>query len=284
MAERLPQYEVYALRYATRGARRAEHFVGGDPHDAEMPMDYFTWIIKNEQRALLVDTGFTAAMAERRVRTYLRCPVDSLAALGLQPEAVEDIVLTHLHYDHVGNFERFPSARFHLQERELTYATGRYMKYPFFSHGFEVNEVVGIVRLNYAGRVELHSGAVELAAGITLHPAPGHTAGLQTVRVHTRRGWLVLASDSMHFFENMTTDRPFTVGYHQGEMVDAFRIVEQLADSPDHIIPGHDPMVMELYRPPTPELEGICVRVDAEPVRPAPASRHVRSVVRPISG
>jgi glyoxylase-like metal-dependent hydrolase (beta-lactamase superfamily II) len=117
---------------------------------------------------------------------------------------------------------------------------------------------------------------VELAPGLTLYPAPGHTAGLQTVRVHTRRGWLVLASDSMHFFENMTTDRPFTVGYHLGEMVDSFRIVEKLATSPDHIIPGHDPLVMQLYRAPSAELEGVCVRLDADPVRPAPRSQHIR--------
>src|SRR5579864_4992046 len=123
----LPEYQVYALRYATRAARRSEHFVGGDPHDADMPMDYFSWVVKGAGRTIIVDTGFTAAMAARRVRTYLRCPVDSLAMLGIDPRSVEDVVLTHLHYDHVGNFERFPSARFHLQERELQFATGRYM-------------------------------------------------------------------------------------------------------------------------------------------------------------
>jgi glyoxylase-like metal-dependent hydrolase (beta-lactamase superfamily II) len=274
--ESLPEYEVYALRYATRDAQRSEHFVGGDPHDANMPMDYFTWVVKGAGRAFIVDTGFTAAMADRRRRTYLRCPVESLKALGLRADAIEDVIITHLHYDHVGNFDRFPAARFHLQERELNFATGRYMKYAFFAHGFEVDEVVGMVRLNYAGRVELHNGVVELAPGLTLYPAPGHTAGLQTVRVHTRRGWLVLASDSMHFFENMTTDRPFTVGNHLGEMVDSFRIVEKLATSPDHIIPGHDPLVMQLYRAPSAELEGVCVRLDADPVRPAPRSQHIR--------
>src|SRR5665213_952476 len=268
----LPNYQIYALRYATRPARRSEHFVGGDPHDADMPMDYFTWVVTGAGgRALVVDTGFTAAMASKRGRTYLRCPVQSLAALGVRADSVTDVVLTHLHYDHVGNFGQFPAARFHLQEQELQFATGRYMKYPVFAHGFELEEVIGMVRLNYAGRVELHSGVVELAPGITLHPAPGHTAGLQVVRVHTARGWVVLASDSIHFFENMTTDRPFTLGFHLGQMVDAFRAVERLASSPDHIIPGHDPLIMRLYRPPSPELDGICVRLDVPPVAPAPA-------------
>jgi glyoxylase-like metal-dependent hydrolase (beta-lactamase superfamily II) len=273
--EQLPDYEIYAVRYATRPARRSEHFVGGDPHDGDMPMDYFTWLIKaGNGRHFVIDTGFTADMARQRRRTYLRCPVASMKALGVAADSVTDVVLTHLHYDHVGNFTRFPSARFHLQEQELQFATGRYMKYPIFAHGFEVEEIVGVVRLNYAGRVHLHAGTVELAPGLTLHPAPGHTGGLQIVRVHTARGWVVLASDSMHFFENMTTDRPFTVGFHLGQMVDAFRTVEALASSPDHIIPGHDPMVMQLYRPPTPELEEVCVRLDVAPVQPTPASRH----------
>ena len=272
----VPEYEVYALRYATRGGRRAEHFVGGDPHDGEMPMDYFIWVVKGPGSTFVVDTGFTAAMAAKRRRTFLQCPVQSLAALGIQGDSVTDVVITHLHYDHVGNFDKFPNARFHLQERELAYATGRYMKYPFFAHSFEVDEVVGMVRLNYDGRVELHNGEVELAPGITLHPTPGHTAGLQAVRVHTRRGWVVLASDTTHFFENMTTDRPFTVGFHLGHMVDAFRILESLASSPDHIIPGHDPLVMQLYRPPEARLEGIVVRLDVEPTSPAPASARVR--------
>lgn len=272
----LPEYEVYALRYATRDGRRADHFVGGDPHDADMPMDYFVWVVKGAHGTFVVDTGFTAEMAAKRRRTFLQCPVQGLAALGIQPDSVDDVIITHLHYDHVGNLDKFPTARFHLQERELNYATGRYMKYPFFAHNFEVDQVVGVVRLNYDGRVELHNGVVELAPGISLHPTPGHTAGLQAVRVHTRRGWVVLASDSTHFFENMTSDRPFTVGFHLGEMLDAFRILESLASSPDHIIPGHDPLVMQLYKPPEPRLDGIVVQLDAEPIRPAPASPRFR--------
>ena len=67
-------------------------------------------------------------MAARRQRTFLRCPVQSLALLGIEATTVSDVILTHLHYDHVGNFDRFPAARFHLQEREMAYATGRYMR------------------------------------------------------------------------------------------------------------------------------------------------------------
>jgi glyoxylase-like metal-dependent hydrolase (beta-lactamase superfamily II) len=145
-------YELFALRYATRHARRGDHFIGGDPHDGPMPMDYFVWVARGGGRTFVIDTGFNAEVSKNRKRTFLRSPVEALAALGIDANAVEDVILTHLHYDHVGNFDRFPKARFHVQERELTYATGRYMRYPRLSHSFEVEDICGIVRLNYAWR------------------------------------------------------------------------------------------------------------------------------------
>jgi glyoxylase-like metal-dependent hydrolase (beta-lactamase superfamily II) len=261
----LPEYEIYAIRYATRNARRADHFIGGDPHDAPMPMDYFTWLVRNEERAVVVDTGFTEEIGAKRGRIFLRCPVETLSLLDVAPESVGDVVLTHLHYDHVGNFHKFPAARFHLQEKEMHYATGRYMRYAKFGHSFEVEDVVGMVRLNFKGRVEMHRGDVELAPGLSLHFTGGHTAGLQVVRVMTKRGWVVLASDASHYYEHRETNRLYTTAFHLGEMIDAYRTVERLAASDRHIIPGHDPLVMRRYRPPRPELEGIVVRLDENP-------------------
>src|ERR1700731_4722620 len=130
-------YELFAIRYATRDAQRAAHFIGGDPHDGPMPMDYFVWVAKGGGKTFVIDTGFKAEVSQKRARTFLRDPVAGLSALGIDADAVEDVILTHLHYDHVGNFDRFPKARFHLQERELAYATGRYMHYPRLSHSFE---------------------------------------------------------------------------------------------------------------------------------------------------
>ena len=89
------------------------------------------------------------------------------------------------------------------------------------------------------------------------------------MRVNTRRGWLVLASDATHYYENMITNRPFSTAFHIGQMLDAFRTLERLAPSPRHIVPGHDPYVMQEYPAPKPELEGIAVRLDAEPIAPA---------------
>jgi glyoxylase-like metal-dependent hydrolase (beta-lactamase superfamily II) len=178
---------------------------------------------------------------------------------------VEDVILTHLHYDHVGNFHRFPAAQFHLQETEMHYATGRYMRYPRLAHSFEVEDVVGMVRLNFARRVLFYNGGAELAPGITLHPVGGHSMGLQFVRVHTRRGWVVVASDTTHFYENMMTGRPFVTAFHVGEMLEAFDTLRASAPTPQHIVPGHDPLVMKFYPAPRPELAGIVVRLDVAP-------------------
>lgn len=261
----LPVYEVFAIKYAHREARRPEHFIGGDPHDTPMPMDYFVWLIRNEERLILVDTGFSRETALRRNRTSLRTPLEGLALLGVGVEQIREVVITHLHYDHVGTFDDFPHARFHLQDDEMSYATGRHMRHARFSHAYEIEDVVGMVRLVYKDRVSFHNGDADIAPGISLHRIGGHTAGLQSVRVMTRRGWLVLASDASHYYEHMETARCFPTTFHLGDMVEGYDILRRLAQSPLHIIPGHDPLVMQRYPAVSPALEGIAVRLDVDP-------------------
>jgi glyoxylase-like metal-dependent hydrolase (beta-lactamase superfamily II) len=258
-------YEVYAIRYATRGARRRDNFIGGDPHDADMPLDYFVWLVRNSQRAFVVDMGFTAAVAERRKRDYLRTPREGLALLGVDTNTVSDVIVTHLHYDHVGTYADFPAARFHLQDDEMAYATGRYMRHSRFNHGYEPDDVVGVVRLVFKNRVVFHAGSAELAPGLSVHRIGGHTHGLQCARVLTHRGWVVLASDATHFYEHIEQTRCFPTVFNVGEMVDGYETLRRLADSMDHIIPGHDPLVMKRYPPATAPLAGIAVSLHVAP-------------------
>jgi glyoxylase-like metal-dependent hydrolase (beta-lactamase superfamily II) len=88
---------------------------------------------------------------------------------------------------------------------------------------------------------------------------------MQFVPVHTGRGWVVLASDVTHYYENMEAGRPFTAAFHIGEMLEAYDALRAHAPSPQHIVPGHDPLVMRRYPPATPELEGVVVRLDVMP-------------------
>ncbi len=258
-------YEVYAIRYATRGARRRDNFIGGDPHDAEMPLDYYIWLVRNPQRTVVIDMGFTAEVAQRRKRDYLRTPREGLALLGVDSTTVRDVIVTHLHYDHVGSYADFPAARFHIQDDEMAYATGRYMRHSRFSHGYEVEDVVGMVRMVFKDRVAFNTGSAEVAPGLSVYRIGGHTRGLQCVRVFTRRGWVVLASDASHFYEHMEQTRCFPTVFNVGEMVDGYEILKRLADSGEHIIPGHDPQVMKRYPAPSAQLEGIAVCLDVAP-------------------
>lgn len=258
-------YEVFAIRYATVARKSAENYIGGDPHESGARMDYFVWLVRNASHTFVVDTGFNEAAARKRRREFLRSPVEGLKLLGVDASLAQDVIITHLHYDHVGNFHKLKHARFHLQERELAFATGRHVQYPYFGHGFEEEDIVGVVRLNFRRRLELYEGDVDLAPGLTLHFAPGHTAGLQVVRVHTQRGHVVLASDASHYYENLRTNRPFIAAVDIAAMLDAFRKVERLADSPHHIIPGHDPLVTRQYPAPSSALQDIVMRLDVEP-------------------
>lgn len=259
------QFEVYAVRYATREARSGEHFhghtSGRDPHDAPMPMDYFVWAAVSDEHTVVVDTGFTAEVAARRGRKHLRCPTEGLREISVDSTRVPYVILTHLHYDHVGNLEKFPAATFVVQDEEMAFWTGRYAGREHFRDTVEIEDVVYLVRENFEDRLRFVDGSEEILPGIEVHKAGGHSAGLQVVRVNTARGSVVLASDAAHFYTNIEQDRPFSIVHDLARMYGAFDLVLSLAGSPDLVIPGHDPLVMQRFPPVKKGLEGVAVRV-----------------------
>ncbi len=259
-------YEVYAIRYGTQADRRRnENFLFFDPHDAPMPIDYFVWAAVGRERTFVVDLGFSAKDALDRGRVLDRTPAVGLATIGVDAGAVADVIVTHMHWDHIGNHDEFPNARFHLQDREMAYATGRHMRHEALRRAFTVDPVLGLVAALYDERIEFHDGDETLAPGLSVHLLGGHTDGLQVVRVNTRRGQVVLASDGAHFYENIETAAPFPVVFNVADMMAGHQRIYQLADSPAHVIPGHDPKVLERYPAVEPSLEGIAVRLDVDP-------------------
>jgi glyoxylase-like metal-dependent hydrolase (beta-lactamase superfamily II) len=243
------RYEIYAIRYATMPQRTPHmNYLQPDPHEtAAADLDYFVWLIRGGGRDILVDTGFNQAAAQARSRKLTLNPVDALAAFGVDAQDIRDVVVTHLHYDHAGNLDRFPNARFHLQDREMRYATGRCMCHGVLRHPFSVEDVTLMVRHVYGERVAFHDGDGEVAPGVTLHRVGGHSDGLQVVRVETARGPVVLASDAAHYYANLHRRSPFPIVYNIGDMCVGWETVERLAGHPDRIIPGHDPIVTEIY-------------------------------------
>jgi glyoxylase-like metal-dependent hydrolase (beta-lactamase superfamily II) len=243
-------YAVYAIRYATMSPRTPHlNFLLPDPHEtAAQDLDYFVWLIRGSGgRDILVDTGFNAVEAQARSRKLTFNPVEALARFGVLADDIRDVVVTHLHYDHAGNLDLFPNARFHLQDREMSYATGRCMCHGLLRHPFSVEHVTLMVRHVFSERVTFHSGDGEVAPGVTLHRVGGHSDGLQVVRVETARGPVVLASDASHYYANMHRRSPFPILYNLGDMFEGWNTVERLAGHPDRVIPGHDPIVTEIY-------------------------------------
>lgn len=241
-------YEVLAVRYARAPERRVhENFIRRDMHDGPMPLDFFIWIIRNAERTVLVDTGFGARTAAGRGRPLDIDPVEALALIGIPAEDVEQIILTHLHYDHAGNIDRFPNATIHIQDAEAAYATGRCMCHRVMRFPFDVEDVVAFVRTTFAGRACFHEGDADLFPGISVHLLPGHSKGLQAVRVDTARGPILLASDVSHFYANVEDDNPFSLTIDVGQSLDSYRRMRRLVAGDSHIIPGHDPRVSEIY-------------------------------------
>lgn len=258
-------FELYAIQYGHHDRKGHENFIGGDPHeDSNMPLDYFVWAIVGNGKTFVLDTGFAPDMERKRGRQIIRPVGQGLKAIGVDPANVSDVILSHMHYDHAGNIPLFANARFHIQDAEMSFVTGRSMCHAVMRHAFEAEHVSQMVRRVFSGHVQFHDGVTELAPGLTLHKVGGHTKGLQVTRVKTRRGWVVLASDAAHLYANLDRNHPFPTIVDVDDYLEAFTTIRKLASSEAHIVPGHDPLVLERYPLAKAGLAGV-VRLDAEP-------------------
>ncbi len=237
-------WEVYALKYAERNGRtRQDSFILDDDHASPHAMDYFVWVLRAGARTILVDTGYDADEGARRGRPILRQPREALAPLGLSAEAIDTVIISHLHYDHAGGLDAFPNATFHLQAAEMAYATGPCMCPGPLQKPFTAAHVCAMVRRVFAGRVVFHEGDGVVAPGVSVHCIGGHSRGLQAVRVKTGSGWLCLASDAAHYYENFQARKLFPIVVDADAMLRGFETIQRLAERPALVIPGHDPLV-----------------------------------------
>jgi len=258
-------HEVYAIRYGHHARKAAENYIHGDPHDVLEPLDFYVWAIVGATGTIVLDTGFDAAMGKKRQRELITPVGDGLSAIGIDPGKVETVIVSHMHYDHIGNYDLFPHARYHLQDCEMAYATGRCMCHQALRLPFEADDVIAMVRRVFDGRVVFHDGVDEIVPGVTVHHIGGHSKGLQSVRVKTRRGFVVLAADASHLYSHLESGRIFPLTYNVEQVVEGYATLKKLATSPAHVVPGHDPLVLKRYPAAKPGLEGWVARLDAEP-------------------
>ncbi|SDD27664.1 N-acyl homoserine lactonase family protein [Ruegeria marina] len=266
-------WEAYAIEYGRHADRQVhENFTAPLPSafpraDAAMPLSFFIWLLRSGDRVIAVDTGFAEAEARARGREVLLSLETALAALGIARDKVQDVILTHLHWDHAGNHDLFPQARLHVQAVEMAYCTGPCMCHAALRKPYDPASVAALVKRVHAGHVQFHEGRAEIAPGVFVHLVGGHTRGLQVVTAETRRGRLVLASDAVHYYANAELEHPFPLIHDAEAMLEGFRTVKRLAPSPAHIVAGHDPLVLERFAPvDAAGLPGI-VRLDIEPAR-----------------
>lgn len=256
-------YEVLAVKYATNDRKASANFIGGDPHDRSMPIDYFVWVIRNSERTIVVDSGFNDESAARRGRVFTTPIKSALDSVGVDPGSVQHVITTHMHYDHAGNNDLFPDACFYMQESEMQFATGPCMCHHIMGHHYEAEDVCGMVRRVYAGKLSFCSGERQLFPGVSVHHIGGHSRGLQCVKVDTQRGPIVLASDASHLYEHMNTGKVFPTCDSVADTVMGYDKLFRLVDGDrSRIVPGHDPEVMHRYPAYAPQSAGIAVKLD----------------------
>ena len=244
----MTDWEVHAVKYADRNARtRADSFIFDDNHDTPHAMDYFMWVLRRGEEVILVDTGYDDAEAADRDRPIRMNPHEALAPLGLNAEDITTLIVTHLHYDHAGGLHLFPNATLHMQAAEMAFTTGPCMCHDVLRMPFTAGHICEAVKRLYAGKLVFHNGDGEIADGVTVHCIGGHSRGLQCVRVRTAAGWLVLASDAAHYYENFEARKPFPIVVDLQNMLDGYDTLYRLASAPELIIPGHDPLVRQYF-------------------------------------
>lgn len=247
-----PEYEIYAFKYGGPLYRKVAIVTWNSGWDQDGPINYYVWAIKAKNgETIVVDTGASPELgAARKIPGYAD-PVEVLSRLDVTAANVSKVVITHMHWDHVGNIEgymkAFPKAKFYVQKREFDFC----VKNPLSAR----KPIAGLfhppankVMAGMAGtdRLVIVDGDYNLAPGIDLLLAPGHTLGLQVVRVNTELGSAIVGSDLAHVFRGYQEDTGSAFIMDMPAWIQSFDKVKSKA-AIDRIFPGHDVLMSENY-------------------------------------
>ena len=248
-----PARQVLAVRYGHRVTSRAESYLNyhlyGEP-DADLDIDYFFWVIRDGEEVVLVDTGFAPEVGRRKRRAHYTTPAEVLPALGIGAGDVTAIVISHAHWDHTGNLRQFPRAQLIMSEAEYAFWTSPLAARAQFAAHSEPDEIALLAQAREEDRLTLFTGTCTPAPGIELTEVGGHTPGQLIASVATPDGapdstnTVVLASDALHFYDEVERDWPFAILADLPAMYRAYDTLAELAKQPGtRLVAGHDPLV-----------------------------------------
>jgi len=248
-AQTKPQYEIYAVRYATIPDFKVSGLVAGADPARKLDIAMMVWLVRGEGRNILVDSGFYRDQFFKQWHvTDFSKPSDAVARAGVAPEEITDVIISHMHWDHADGMDLFPKAKIWIQKEELEYYAGSAWQSRRTHGGIDPDDVMAAVKLNTQGRVGLVNGdAQEIIPGITCYTGGKHTYASQYAGVQTAKGVVVLASDNMYLYENLEKHVPIAASLDQESNLRAQDRMKQLAAEPRLIIPGHDPAVMTKF-------------------------------------
>jgi glyoxylase-like metal-dependent hydrolase (beta-lactamase superfamily II) len=246
-------YEVYALSYGIYPNYPTASFVVGADKTRTTDAQMMFWLIKGAGgKNILVDAGcyHDRFVKGHGLKDFIK-PSDALAKLGLSPEEITDIIVSHTHWDHVDGVDLFPKAKIWIQKDEYAYYTGAAWQSGGQHGGIDPDNVLTLVRLNMEGKVNLVDGDdQEIIDGIRVYTGGHHTFASQYVGVRTASGTVVIASDNVYLYENLQKHAPIAQTFDAASNLRAQERMKQLASRPDLIVPGHDQEVFSRFPQP----------------------------------
>ncbi|MGB6247998.1 MAG: N-acyl homoserine lactonase family protein [Terriglobales bacterium] len=254
-----PNYEIYAIRYATIPGFPVAELVAGADRERKLDIAMMIWLIRGNGRNILLDSGFyhDRFFKDWHVTDFTK-PSDTLKRLGLKPEDITDLIISHMHWDHADGMDLFPNARIWIQKDELEYYAGEAWQSKDTHGGIDEEDVLTLIKLNTQGKVTLVNGdAKEIIPGVTCYTGGKHTYQSQYVGVQTNEGTFVLASDNMYLYENLERHVPIAATLNAASNLQAQDRMKQIAARSGFIIPGHDPAVFEQFPNPVPGVARI---------------------------
>jgi len=245
-------YKVYAIRFAVSGRPFSVADWAKGPKSDSVKINFVIWLIEGNGRYILVDAGFLNDIEDAKefeVVNYIR-PDSAISTLGLKPEDVTDIILSHPHWDHIDGVGLFPNAHVWIQKEDFNYFVSTAWQKGENNDAFAKRDVRIMIDLNMAGRVTLVNGDdKEIIPGIKVFTGSRHTFNSQYVLVNTGNNKVVLASDNISTYYSLEHLAPPSDGgtFDPAGYVKAIQRMKTMATDVKYIIPGHDAQLFSKF-------------------------------------